>query len=275
MRIYTSAARMPLWKWILCLVFGLGIFYVLYYFSLLGGASLRGQEWLRVFYYLGVALLGLLAYAVWANLTERRPVDELEIKCISYLGIGTTFGAVWFGAVVGIMALMGYFSITEAHFGGATMVGYIMYFFAAAVFEEILFRGIIFRLIDDRWNTMLAMLFSAVIFGGLHLMNPGATLWSSFAISVEAGLLLAAAYKCSGNLWMPIGIHWAWNVVQGPVFGFPVSGNPAQHKIFSTIVSGPEWITGGVFGPEASLPALATGLLLLLIFIFHCKPGDR
>ncbi|MCR5351918.1 MAG: CPBP family intramembrane metalloprotease [Bacteroidales bacterium] len=273
--MYTSAARMPLWKWILCLVFGLGIFYAFYYFSLLGGIGLQGKSWLRVFYYLGVGLLGLLAYAVWTNLTERRPVEELAFNSLSFLGIGITFGAVWFSCVVGVMALMGHFSITEAHFDGPMWIGYVMYFFTAAVFEEILFRGILFRLIDDRWNTMIAMLFSALIFGGLHMMNPGATMWSSFAISLEAGLLLGAAFKCSGNLWMPIGIHWAWNVFQGPVFGFPVSGNPVQHKIFSTIVSGPEWITGGVFGPEAALPALGTGLLLLLIFIFHCKPDDR
>ena len=78
---------------------------------------------------------------------------------------------------------------------------------------------------------------------------------------------MGAAYKCSGTLWLPIGIHWAWNYVQGNVLGFAVSGNPVRDKIFTSIISGPDWLTGGIFGAEASVPAVGVGLLLAIILL--------
>ena len=156
------------------------------------------------------------------------------------------------------------------------MLNYIwLFFFVVAVFEEIIFRGVLFRLIDDRWNTFVALLVSAVLFGVMHLPNPGATLWSTAAIAIEAGLLLGAAYKFKGTLWLPIAIHWAWNYTQGNILGFAVSGEPIQEKLFSPIITGPDWITGGAFGAEASVPAVAVGLLLTVILLYKCKRDER
>lgn len=267
---------MPLWKWMLCLVFGVVIFMALYVLALMAGARLAEAWWQRALIYTGVGLLGLFFYAVWTNLTERRPVTELSLKSfLPGLGGGFLLGVVYFACVVGIMALLGAFRITEAHFFGLTFVPLLMYYFVVAVFEEIVFRGIFFRLIDDRWNTAVALILSAVAFGAVHMFNPGATLWSAAAIAIEAGLLLGVAYKCSGNLWLPIGIHWAWNFVQGPVLGFAVSGNDSPYRIFSTILTGSDWVTGGIFGAEASLPAVGMGLLFTIIFLCCCKKDER
>jgi hypothetical protein len=98
-------------------------------------------------------------------------------------------------------------------------------------------------------------------------MNPGATVWSSVAIAVEAGLLLGAAYKWSGTLWVPIGIHWAWNFFQGPVFGFAVSGNDTP-SLIKPVIEGPDWLTGGPFGAEASVPAFILGLAMAIGFLW-------
>ena len=143
-----------------------------------------------------------------------------------------------------------------------------------AVCEEVVFRGVLFRLIDDRWNTTVALLVSALVFGAAHFINPGATWWSSLAIAVEAGLLLGAAYKFSGNLWLPIGIHWIWNYVQGYVLGFAVSGIPVGSKILSPVISGSDLLTGGVFGAEASVISVGIGLILAVILLM-LAPDDR
>ena len=121
-------------------------------------------------------------------------------------------------------------------------------------------------MIDDRWGTAVALLVSALIFGFVHISNNNATVWSSLAIAVEAGLLLGAAYKWSGTLWVPIGIHWSWNYFQGPIFGFAVSGNGTQ-SLITPAIQGSDWLTGGSFGAEASIPAFVLGLALAIVFL--------
>ena len=275
MRRYTSAAKMPLWKWILCLLGGLVIFLLLYGLAQMLPETLGLGTALRCVFYVVTALLVLLLYTIWTNLTERRPVEELALrKAFPDTAKGLLTGVGFFCAVVGILALVGCYRITGMQFDATAQVTAFLSFLMGAVFEEVLFRGIVFRLIDDRWNTVAALIISALIFGALHLSNPGATLWSSAAIAIEAGLLLGAAYKFSRTLWLPIGIHWAWNYVQGNVFGFAVSGGKAGSHIFSPIISGPNLVTGGVFGAEASIVTVGIGLILTIVFLM-AAPRER
>jgi len=275
MRKYTSAARMPFWKWLLCLIGGLVLFFVLYGLAEWAIPAIT-NEWLRMVVCLGIGSIALFIYAVWTNLTEHRPITELDLNRIwKDQALGLLLGVLYFGAVVGLMALAGSYTITSARFNLMPQLTAFMLFYVVAVFEEIIFRGVIFRLIDDRWNTALALIISAVLFGALHYWNPGASLWSSCAIAIEAGLLLGAAYKHFGTLWLPIGIHWAWNYVQGNVLGFAVSGVQTSDKIFSPIITGSDWITGGAFGAEASVPAVGVGLLLTIVLLAGRKRDRR
>lgn len=274
MRKYTSAARMPLWKWILCLLGGLLIFMILYGFAML--TRTLPNPWLRMGAYVLCAGLGLFLYAVWCNLTEHRPVLELPMKRFwKDSSLGLLLGVCFFGVVVGLMALAGCYRISEVHFNLLGQAEWFLFFLMVATFEEIIFRGVLFRLIDDRWNTAVALIISALLFGAMHLPNPGATAWSAVAIAIEAGLLLGAAYKFKGTLWLPIAIHWAWNYTQGNILGFAVSGETVSEKLFSAIITGPEWITGGSFGAEASVPAVVVGLLLTIVLLFNCKRDER
>ena len=274
MRKYTSAARMPLWKWILCLLGGLFIFMILYGFAQL--TRTLPNPWFRMGAYFLCAGLGLFLYAVWCNLTERRPVLELPMNRFwKDSGLGLLLGVVYFGVVVGLMALAGSYRVSEVHFNAIGQAEWFLYFLMVAVFEEIIFRGVLFRLIDDRWNTAVALIISALLFGAMHLPNEGATIWSSVAIAIEAGLLLGAAYKYKGTLWLPIAIHWAWNYTQGNILGFAVSGGSVPEKLFSAIITGPDWITGGAFGAEASVPAVVVGVLLTVILLYNCKRDER
>ena len=122
-------------------------------------------------------------------------------------------------------------------------------------------------MINRRWNIWAALVISALIFGGLHIFNDNATLWSSIAIAIEAGSLLGAAYAYSKNIWLPIGIHWIWNYTQGNILGFPVSGEDNVTSIITPEISGPQWLTGGSFGAEASAISAVIGLLISLWFI--------
>ena len=127
--------------------------------------------------------------------------------------------------------------------------------------EEVRNRGIFFRLLEQNLGTWIAVALSAVAFGFAHWKNPGATVWSSLAIAFEGGVLLAALYAATRSLWVPIGIHWAWNLVEGPVFGAAVSGNTVG-ALARGVFTGPDWLTGGAFGPEAGLPSLVVGGVL-------------
>ena len=88
-------------------------------------------------------------------------------------------------------------------------------------------------------------------------------------------MLLGAAFKFSGSLWLPIGIHWAWNFTQGNVFGFSVSGTGKRESILNSMVNGPDLVTGGDFGPEASVVAVALGTLISAIFIWQYQSKRR
>ena len=266
---------MPFWKWFLCLLAGLIIFLLLYGFATFGVNAIP-IDWVQLPAAVVAGFLGLFFYAIWTNLMEHRPISELALsRMFKDIWHGILLGVVFFGAVVGVMALEGSYAITGAQFNWFPQLSSFLFFFLVAVFEEIIFRGVFFRMIDDRWNTAVALILSSAAFGAMHLFNPGATLWSAVAIAIEAGLVLGAAYKCSGTLWLPIGIHWAWNYVQGNILGFAVSGNPVQDKVFSAIITGPDWMTGGVFGAEASVPAVGIGLLLTIILLANCKRDRR
>lgn len=110
-------------------------------------------------------------------------------------------------------------------FGGLSGLGRALAIaIASAVGEEIVFRGVVFRLLEARLGTTIALVLSAAAFGLLHAGNPGATWGSTLAIACESGVLLGLAYAASRALWLPIGLHFGWNFTEGGVFGAAVSG---------------------------------------------------
>lgn len=184
------------------------------------------------------------------------------------VAVGFALGVGIIGTVIQIFAAMGWYRITG--FGGAGAMGSILLmlfgFLLVSVFEEVFFRGIIFRIVEEGMGTELAFVASCIAFGFVHGDNPNATLLSSLLIVIEAGILLGAAYLLTRSLWFAIGIHWGWNFAEGPIFGTPVSGIDLPSLLESRI-SGPALWTGGEFGPEAGLVAgiVATGAGVYLL----------
>ena len=187
------------------------------------------------------------------------------------MGIGLALGAGIISLVIGLLALFGWYQVVGSGAlvgaGIVTNLSVILLFLLVAVFEEVTFRGLLFRIVENGLGSWGALLVSAIFFGGAHLGNPGATLGSSIAIAIEAGVLLGAIYMATRSLWMVIGVHWAWNYFEGPVFGTQVSGNESASLLHS-VTNGPVLWTGGVFGPEAGLFAVIVGGIVGAVFIW-------
>ena len=216
-------------------------------------------KWLLIF--IAGCFLFLISYAVISIPTSfdaMMPLWALALACVATSALNLLLYALWW---------KGGYKIGGIGNDWTALAKSLFTFLVVAVGEEVLFRGIVFRLLDQQWGTVVALILSALLFGFVHITNDNATVWSSVAIAVEAGLLLGAAYKWSGNLWLPIGIHWAWNFFQGPVFGFAVSGNDTS-SLIKPVIEGSEWLTGGTFGAEASIPAFVTGLIFTALFLY-------
>ena len=124
------------------------------------------------------------------------------------------------------------------------------------------------RLIEGWLGTWWALAITAVFFGAAHLGNPQATVFGAVAIALEAGILLGACYLLTRRLWLAIGVHAAWNFVQGGIFGSDISGTGSGRGLIEARFTGPDLLTGGAMGIEASVVAVvlctAAGVAMLL-----------
>ena len=207
-------------------------------------------------------LPALIAYLVLVKLIEQRRVRELSLRAVTTFGIGGFMtGAVLFSIVAGLLWLLGVYHVTAINPNVKWLPQVLVAGVGAGIGEEIIARGVIFRMIEEGLGTWFALVVSALFFGGAHIFNPGATLWSSAAIAIEAGVMLALLYHVTRSLWACIGLHAAWNIMQGTFYGIPVSGGAVDGWLVSNR-TGPTWLSGGVFGAEASVVALLVCSLL-------------
>ncbi len=273
-----SIKSMPVWKWVLLLIASFVLALVMYAGAQMAGdvSSIDGVKWIIA---MAVSAAMIALYAVFVQWFEKHPARDIpRSKLVGDTAKGLAVGAGFMAAVVLVMMAFGLYRITGA--GTDRPLAIISAFFLflyVGVGEEILFRGVLFRWIDEKWGFVAALTVSALLFGAMHYGQPGATWWSSLAIAIEAGLLLGAAYKYSGTLWLPIGIHWAWNFVQGNVFGFQVSGGDAGKTLLQATVNGPDCLTGGAFGAEASIITVILGLGLSVWYLWriHLKNARK
>jgi membrane protease YdiL (CAAX protease family) len=222
---------------------------------------------LRALGYLLLSAVVFLSYRAYVKVIERRPVTELSRpRFARELGVGVLLGALLFSLIIGIIAAWGAYQVSGSN-GWYAALAAVPVCIVAAVLEEITIRGVVFRILEQWLGSWIALALSAILFGSLHFFNPGATLLSTGAIMLEAGILLAAAYMLTRRLWLCMGLHFAWNFTQGGIFSAAVSGG-ASHGLLKATLVGPDWLTGGAFGPEASAVAVVVcttaGLLLLV-----------
>jgi len=210
----------------------------------------------------------LLAYFGFVRIIENRNVSELSLLHVSKeFGGGLLLGAALFSTTIAILWALGYYQVSGIN-QWQVMTDWLFIAILSGVLEELLIRGILFRIMEESLGTWIALVISALIFGALHLANPNATWWAGLAIAIEAGVMLAASFVYTRRLWLPIGIHIAWNFVQGGIFGVAVSGVEAKGLLQSTL-SGPAILSGGEFGTETSIFAVIVCLTAGIYFVWR------
>jgi membrane protease YdiL (CAAX protease family) len=212
----------------------------------------------------GMALLLLYGGAV-RLLERRRPAEISRSHSIRDLLAGAAAGLFLFCLAYTLFGVLG-----VAHWRGLGGTGGLAAALALALLsgvgEELIFRGVLFRILDESFGTAIALLVSSSIFGALHLANRGATGLSACAVALEAGLLLGAAFVLTRSLWLAIGLHFGWNFAEGGIFGAAVSGEKS-HGLLDVTLAGPDWMTGGQFGPEGSVVSLTVCLAAAVVLL--------
>ncbi len=218
-----------------------------------------------------VALLGtagaVVAYWAIMRFVARRPTPELTGAGLGRnLATGSGIGAAFLlGSVAVITVLGGYTFTTTGAVGVGALPGLVVVAVTGAVTEELLFRGLIFQAVEALRGPRVALVVSALLFGLAHLANPGASLWSSVAIAVEAGGLLGAAFWWRRNLWFVTALHAVWNGLE-QLIGIQVSGHTAP-SLLLTHADGPMLLTGGAFGLEASIVPIVASVALSVVLL--------
>ena len=210
----------------------------------------------------------IIAYKLLYRKIENREVSEISSKgIVKNLMLGTLIGVILQSLTMLVIYLYNGFQVLAVNPLSFIIIP-LTVAFTVAIFEEILIRGIIFRIVEEKLGSYVSLVLSAIIFGALHLMNQESSFISAACVAVEGGLLLGAAYIFARNLWLPIAIHFAWNFMQSGIFGAITSGNEKTNSLFTTKITGPTLITGGAFGPEGTIQAIIFCLLATIIFMY-------
>ena len=227
------------------------------------------------------AVAAALAYVVVTKRLDKRTLTEAGLTpqgFFSETGFGLLLGGGVFSAIIAMMGAFGLyrFGAVNPHFHPALP---LELFLCIAVFQEVAVRGCIFQTLERRYGSGIALIVSSLFFGLLHLGSPvegltsGQWLVGPLFLSLETGLLFTAAYLLTRRLWLPIGLHWGWNFFETSIYGTANSGawENDPNTLFAGHTHGPFFLTGGAFGPEASVIGLLVGsyagILLLRLAI--------
>lgn len=254
------------------LAYGLGLPYVWYSWQLADA--------------LAMALLLLLAGLLWDRRAFRDYGFRLGKAWFADLGFGLALGAALMLLIFGLAWAAGWVRVTAVFQSGSgapfwrALLWPLFTFLAVGFTEESLVRGYILRNLAEglRWRSVspaaalvLAWFLSSAFFGWMHWTNPNASLVSTIGITL-GGLFLGLGYLLTGRLALPIGLHITWNLFEGTVLGFPVSGlDLSAARVLVTQVSGPDLWTGGAFGPEAGLLGALVCLLGALLIVLWAR----
>lgn len=245
----------------------------------LGAAlALKSHTATAILYYLLYTVTGagaaLLTYRYYVRLIEARPVNELASNhAWREGGAGFLIGGGLMALTVGVLWLLGAYQVLGIN-NALVLPAALANDLTGAVVEELLLRAILFRILAEWIGVRWALLLSALLFAGLHLLNPAATLFSAVAVGGGATLLLCAAYLSTRRVWLAVGIHAGWDFAQGGLFGVgtTVAGEVTQGWLQSQ-TGGPAWLTGGALGVEASVVALLL-TMIVGVYLLRARSGQ-
>src|SRR6266487_1517488 len=240
----------------------------------------NGPAFQDVAYY-SKAVIVIPVLLLGARFFEKRSFAEVGFAprhIVRNIFLGMGISATVMSLTTLILALAGWYHIQSIQNGISdtidTLLSGLLLYCVVAIQEEVIFRGILFRLLERGLGSWIALAISALTFGWFHIANPDASWISSLAIALEAGITLAAAYMLTRNLWLCIGLHWGWNFFEGTVFGYNVSGN-SPSVLVQSYTNGPSIWTGGDFGPEAGLVNLLLSAVLFSALLYLAARRGR
>ncbi len=200
---------------------------------------------------IGVTASLFVGYWAVARYYEKRIITELAFKPLA-ISIGAAFGIALIGITILLLYALNNYQLLSFR-GYSAALPIISAIVVGVVFEEVVFRGVLFRLLEKHAGTVRALIAQSLIFGGLHLFNEGTSAMTVISVTL-IGAFWAAIYVYSRNLWVVVANHVAWNVTIF-VSGVPLSGQQKWRSSapFESSYQGPVWLTGGGFGPEDSI----------------------
>jgi membrane protease YdiL (CAAX protease family) len=261
----------PIWSFLLSAAFSVAAFVVCSFVA----ANIAGDHILRfeaIFRPLLVAVL--FGIYIWL-LTVADHIDDhraavlgfpLAVRWKRQLAAGWFLGAGLTSLAVLAIVIWGDLSL-NVHLNSHALlragVGLVVLVFGALA-EEMMFRGYPFQRLEEAIGPTGAIGVFSILFGIVHLTNPGASVWGLIN-TVLIGVVLAIAYLRTRALWLPWGLHFGWNAMLGLVYGLPVSGLRLFNVVVHASTKGPRWLTGGDYGIEASLPGALTVVIGLIV----------
>ena len=172
-----------------------------------------------------------------------------------------------------VLVITGNIQFSKPGIGIQTLLLNVVTFTVVAITEELMVRGYILNNLLSSTNKYLALTISSVIFAAMHGLNSGITVLAMINLFL-AGILLGAVYIFTQNLWYAISLHFFWNLIEGPVLGYYVSGN-ATESFLSAKPLGSPLLSGGDFGFEGSIVCTILSAMLALAIIIYCEKKQR
>lgn len=189
---------------------------------------------------------------LWGVLIGFISVSALFLLVLSLNAIEVDFRRITLNLLVSIFL----FSLTTTVFQSA--------------FEEFLFRGYLYQNLIEATNVVVATIVMSSLFGIGHMLTPHSR-WIVAANLTMFGIWHSIGYLTTKSLWLPSGLHFSWNFFMRNIYSLPVSGSESSQSLLSVKGKGPLLLTGGEYGPEAGIPALAVMILMSLFIYYHSK----
>jgi membrane protease YdiL (CAAX protease family) len=217
-------------------------------------------EFVRAIRLLVSASVMLATYYLLFRHYEKRDITELSTTGLLSEGLlGLLASAMCISLTIVVLYVLGYYEVLSIR-NASTLLLLLAFITTLSVFEEVIFRGIIYRITEENLGTNLALIISALLFGLMHLPNEHANAISVIS-AASGGILLGTLFGLTRRLWLPIFFHAGWNWTQASL-GVAVSGVDDLPVFIESRLEGPELITGGAFGPENSVITIVLVLAL-------------
>jgi membrane protease YdiL (CAAX protease family) len=219
--------------------------------------------------FLGVPILAFVAYAVVVRKAEARTPIEV-VPCAGMLIevlIGSSIGFTMLCATTALLWSLGLYHVQRNHWQHV-FDSFLFSPYLSGMMEELLFRAILLRILARAFGARWGLVLSSILFGLAHLGH-GSQL-APFEIIINGGLTMGLLYMITGRLWMSIGMHTAWDFTEDSVLGV---GNHNGLLLSTPVPSKPELLTGGHFGPDASVLSTLVGILMIAAIVYASEKG--